>query len=131
MTDEHDIVRPFPQFFFRLRREDATGKRTECEEIYGDAGADVVDGHGKAAKSPSDDQPVRGDEKDFGAEIQQRENGGTEDRPQVSQSGTPETGTDVKLFSAVQEQMKQRSNSNYRGVKKYDNIYTGRIFCGD
>ena len=38
---------------------------------------------------------------------------------------------DFKLFSAVQEQMKQRSNSNYRGVKKYDNIYTGRIFCGD
>ena len=27
--------------------------------------------------------------------------------------------------------MKLRSNSNYRGVKKYDNVYTGHLFCGD
>ena len=38
---------------------------------------------------------------------------------------------DFKLFSVVQEQMKLRSNSNYRGVKKYDNVYTGHLFCGD
>lgn len=38
---------------------------------------------------------------------------------------------DFKLFSIVQEQMKQRSKTNYRGVKKYDNVYTGHIFCGD
>lgn len=38
---------------------------------------------------------------------------------------------DYKVFSAVQEQMKLRSTSNYRGVKKYDNVYTGHIFCGD
>ena len=38
---------------------------------------------------------------------------------------------DFKLFSVVQEQMKLRSKSNYRGIKKYDNIYTGHIFCGD
>lgn len=38
---------------------------------------------------------------------------------------------DYKIFSAVQEQMKLRSTSNYRGVKKYDNVYTGHLFCGD
>lgn len=38
---------------------------------------------------------------------------------------------DYKVFSAVQEQMKLRSTSNYRGVKKYDNVYTGHLFCGD
>jgi stage V sporulation protein T len=38
---------------------------------------------------------------------------------------------DYKLFSVVQEQMKERSRSNYRGVKKYDNVYTGHLFCGD
>ena len=38
---------------------------------------------------------------------------------------------DHKLFSVVQEQMKERSRSNYRGVKKFDNVYTGRLFCGD
>lgn len=38
---------------------------------------------------------------------------------------------DYKLFSVVQEQMKERSRSNYRGIKKYDNVYTGHLFCGD
>jgi stage V sporulation protein T len=38
---------------------------------------------------------------------------------------------DYKLFVSVQEQMKRRTNSNYRGVKKYDNIYSGYLFCGD
>ena len=38
---------------------------------------------------------------------------------------------DYKLFSNVQEQMKTRSVSNYRGVKKYDNVYSGHLFCGD
>ncbi|MDE5570199.1 MAG: recombinase family protein [Ruminococcus sp.] len=38
---------------------------------------------------------------------------------------------DYKVFSAVQEQIKLRSTSNYRGVKKYDNVYTGHLFCGD
>lgn len=38
---------------------------------------------------------------------------------------------DYKLFSVVQEQMKERSRSNYRGVKKFDNVYTGHLFCGD
>ncbi|WP_028518349.1 stage V sporulation T C-terminal domain-containing protein [Ruminococcus flavefaciens] len=38
---------------------------------------------------------------------------------------------DYKLFASVQEQMKRRTNSNYRGVKKYDNIYSGYLFCGD
>ncbi len=38
---------------------------------------------------------------------------------------------DYRLFTVVQEQMKQRSGGGYHGVKKYDNIYTGHIFCGD
>lgn len=38
---------------------------------------------------------------------------------------------DFKLFSGVQEQIKKRSVSCYRGVKKYDNIYSGYLFCGD
>lgn len=38
---------------------------------------------------------------------------------------------DFKLFSVVQEQIKLRSKTNYRGVKKYDNVYTGHLFCGD
>lgn len=38
---------------------------------------------------------------------------------------------DFQLFSVVQEQMKLRSKSHYRGVKKYDNVYTGHLFCGD
>lgn len=36
-----------------------------------------------------------------------------------------------KLFAGVQEQIKQRTRSNYRGVKKYDNVYSGYLFCGD
>ena len=38
---------------------------------------------------------------------------------------------DYKLFASVQEQIKRRTNGNYRGVKKYDNIYSGYLFCGD
>ena len=38
---------------------------------------------------------------------------------------------DYKLFAVVQEQMKERSRSNYRGIKKFDNVYTGHLYCGD
>ena len=38
---------------------------------------------------------------------------------------------DNRLFAAVQEQMKSRSRNSYRGVKKFDNVYTGHLFCGD
>ncbi len=38
---------------------------------------------------------------------------------------------DYKLFADVKEQLKQRSANHYRGVKKYDNTYSGMIFCGD
>ena len=38
---------------------------------------------------------------------------------------------DYKLFTGVQEQIAQRTRSNYRGVKKYDNVYSGYLFCGD
>ncbi len=38
---------------------------------------------------------------------------------------------DEFLFAQVQEQMKHRSKSNYRGVKKFENVYSGYLFCGD
>ena len=38
---------------------------------------------------------------------------------------------DVKLFASVQEQIKRRTRSNYRGIKKYENVYSGYLFCGD
>lgn len=38
---------------------------------------------------------------------------------------------DFRLFTAVQEQIKQRSKNGYRGIKKFANVYTGHLFCGD
>lgn len=38
---------------------------------------------------------------------------------------------DYRLFSTVQKQLESRSLGHYRGVKKYDNVYSGFIFCGD
>lgn len=38
---------------------------------------------------------------------------------------------DYRLFSTVQKQLESRSVGHYRGVKKYDNVYSGFIFCGD
>jgi stage V sporulation protein T len=38
---------------------------------------------------------------------------------------------DHRLFAATQEQLKRRSTSHYRGIRKYDNVYSGFLFCGD
>ena len=38
---------------------------------------------------------------------------------------------DYKTFTLAQELMKQRTKSNYRGIKKYDNPYSGFLICGD
>ncbi len=38
---------------------------------------------------------------------------------------------DVRTFAKAQEQLKTRTKSNYRGVKKYDTSYSGFLFCGD
>ena len=38
---------------------------------------------------------------------------------------------DDKTFLKVQELLRLRTTTNYRGVKKYDNPYTGYLFCGD
>ncbi len=38
---------------------------------------------------------------------------------------------EYSVFSMTQELMKQRTTCSYRGVKKYDNMYTGMMFCGD
>ena len=38
---------------------------------------------------------------------------------------------DYKTFALVQDQLKVRSTSHYRGVKKYENNYSGLLFCGD
>ena len=61
-------------------------------------------------------------------------NGGDEKLQEVDHivmANNHEPIVDYKLFSVVQEQMKERSRSNYRGIKKYDNVYTGHLFCGD
>lgn len=38
---------------------------------------------------------------------------------------------DYKTFAATQEQLKKRSTSHYRGVKKYDTSFSGFLYCGD
>jgi len=38
---------------------------------------------------------------------------------------------DYRVFAQAQEQLEKRSKSNYRGVKKYENVYSGCIYCGD
>lgn len=38
---------------------------------------------------------------------------------------------DPKTFWYTQEQLKQRSKTNYRGEKKYATNYSGYLFCGD
>lgn len=38
---------------------------------------------------------------------------------------------DYRTFAITQELLKKRTNSHYRGVKKYDNVYSGFLFCGD
>ena len=38
---------------------------------------------------------------------------------------------DYRVFATTQELLKQRTKNAYRGVKKYDNTYSGYLFCGD
>ena len=38
---------------------------------------------------------------------------------------------EVKAFMKAQQQLKTRTKSNYRGIKKYDTTYSGFLFCGD
>ncbi|MDR0861382.1 MAG: recombinase family protein [Oscillospiraceae bacterium] len=38
---------------------------------------------------------------------------------------------DYRTFAVTREQLKKRSVTNYRGVKKYDNVYSGFMRCGD
>lgn len=38
---------------------------------------------------------------------------------------------EYSVFALAQELMKQRTTNSYRGNKKYDNMYTGILFCGD
>ena len=38
---------------------------------------------------------------------------------------------DDRLFLSVQQQLDSRTSGNYRGVKKYENVYSGFLFCGD
>lgn len=38
---------------------------------------------------------------------------------------------DTRIFAMAQEQRRKRTKSNYRGQKKYDNIYSGYLYCGD
>ena len=38
---------------------------------------------------------------------------------------------DYRTFATTKALREKRSTSNYRGVKKYDNFYSGFLFCGD
>jgi len=38
---------------------------------------------------------------------------------------------DYMVFKCAQEQLKKRATNGYRGIKLYDNTYTGFLFCGD
>ncbi len=38
---------------------------------------------------------------------------------------------DYKVFATAKQLLKERSTNHYRGVKKYDNTYSGLLFCGD
>ena len=38
---------------------------------------------------------------------------------------------EAKTWAYTQEQLKKRTTTHYRGVKKYDNVYSGFLFCGD
>ncbi len=38
---------------------------------------------------------------------------------------------DEKVFATAQAQLKKRTSSNYRGVKKYNTSYSGFLCCGD
>ncbi|MBE6855129.1 MAG: stage V sporulation protein T [Ruminococcus sp.] len=36
-----------------------------------------------------------------------------------------------RVFAQAQEQLKHRSTAHYRGVRKFENVYSGYLFCGD
>lgn len=38
---------------------------------------------------------------------------------------------DYRVFAAAREARRKRTRAHYRGVKKYDNFYSGFLFCGD
>ena len=38
---------------------------------------------------------------------------------------------DHRLFSQVQEQIQLRGKSGYNGIRKYENVYSGCMYCGD
>ncbi len=38
---------------------------------------------------------------------------------------------DYRTFAIAQEALKKRTTNHYRGVKKYDNVYSGMMVCGD
>ena len=38
---------------------------------------------------------------------------------------------DYRVFSQVQEEIKLRNKSGYNGKRKYENVYSGLMFCGD
>ena len=43
----------------------------------------------------------------------------------------PQPIIDYRTFATTRALREKRSTANYRGVKKYDNVYSGFLFCGD
>lgn len=54
-----------------------------------------------------------------------------DDEEHIVKENAHEPIVDFRTFAKVQEQLKARTKSNYRGVKKYDTTYSGFLFCGD
>ena len=55
----------------------------------------------------------------------------TDEKEHIVFENNHEPVIEYRLFAAVQQQLDARSEGHYRGVKKYDNVYSGFIFCGD
>ena len=43
----------------------------------------------------------------------------------------PQPIIDYRTFATTRALREKRATANYRGVKKYDNVYSGFLFCGD
>jgi len=54
-----------------------------------------------------------------------------DDRDHVVFENNHEPIVEYRTFAVTQEELKKRSTTNYRGLKKNDNVYSGFFWCGD
>jgi Site-specific recombinases, DNA invertase Pin homologs len=55
----------------------------------------------------------------------------TDEAEQVVFEKNHEPIIEDRVFALAREQRKKRASTNYRGIKKYDNVYSGFLYCGD